>query len=142
MTTLNKLSMSPMKIKLGKVCVGLSLECRYIPHNFANKKMHWAKMHKWNKAWKDEVGWRIYENMKELRKLGLPLDKCHMTITLYATHLMDTDGAYRAVKPLVDAFTEQGIIKDDSVKYLILEVKQIKVNHLVEQHVEIEIRGA
>lgn len=70
-----------------------------------------------------------------------PLQMPSVTIYLYATVPFDLDGAYNAVKPILDGLKKDyaGIIEDDSPKFINLEVKQIKVVHRKDEHVEINI---
>lgn len=129
-------------LKLGQVCVGKnSVQCRRIPFNTANRQMHWAIKAKWAKAWKEEVGWAFMQQRNKLCKL--PLKFAHITINLYTTRLMDYDGAYTAIKPILDGLKVNGgvgVIIDDSPKYIDLLVKQIKVAHREDEHVELIIK--
>lgn len=130
-----------IKITLGQVCVkksGGKFECRRIPYNMANKRMHWAAKSKWTNAWKDEVTGRVMEARRKFGKL--PLKMPHITIHLYAVVQFDYDGAYVAVKPVLDGLKMgyAGVIEDDSPKFITLEVKQIKVGKKVDERVEIE----
>lgn len=128
-------------ITLSQVCVGKRiLKCRRIPHNQSNQRMHWAEKAKWNDAWKREVGYSFLAARP--RNLKLPLPHAKITITLYAVSLMDYDGAYNCVKPLLDALKVNGgvgVIVDDSPKYIDLLVKQEKIAHRKDERVVITI---
>jgi hypothetical protein len=68
-----------------------------------------------------------------------PLHKANIFITLYTCRLMDYDGAYGSIKPILDGLTDNGIIIDDSPKFIKLNVTQIKVNKKCDERVEMEI---
>ncbi len=129
-----------IKIKLGQVCIkksGGKFECRRIPHNMSNQRMHWAVKSKWTNAWKEEVNGRVLEDRNKFGKL--PLKMPRITIYLYAVVQFDYDGAYNAVKPILDGLKRgyAGVIEDDSPKFITLEVKQVKVDHKIDERVEI-----
>lgn len=130
-----------VKLTLGQVCVGKkSFVCRYIPFNLSNKSFHWANKARWVDAWKEEV---YYAVRKQRTKFGkLPYQRARILILFKTTRLMDYDGAYNAAKPVLDGLKkgEAGVIEDDSPKYIDLEVKQEKVAHVKDQHVEIFIK--
>lgn len=114
-----------MKLKLHQVCVGKTkITCRRVPYNTANRIMHWTVKAKWKKAWEEEVWSAVQEHKKELGKI--PYKFAAITIYLYQTRLMDYDGAYSSVKPILDGLRYAGVIIDDSPKYVDLLVKQIK----------------
>lgn len=124
-------------LELGQVCVGRKkFVCRRIPMNMMNRKLHWAVKKLWTDSWKHEVEAQIMLQRRKLPKLPLPYAK--ITIVLKMIHLMDYDGAYTAVKPLLDALKDKGgagVIVDDSPKYIDLLVKQEKVFHRAEEGV-------
>lgn len=137
-----------IKLKLGNVLVGIkNPQTRRVPHNMSNQRMHWAEKKRWNNAWAEEVGWAFMANRNKFGKL--PLKKCKMTFKLFMTQPYDLDGAYRSIKPLLDAFKVWkdgkkqvpglGVIVDDSPKHLDLCVKLEKVKKRDEEHVEIII---
>lgn len=130
-----------INLKLGQVCVGKrNFKCRRIPHNMSNQRMFWATKAKWNDAWKEEV-FAVWSQNRP-RTIKLPLTTAKITITLYMCKLMDYDGAYNCVKPILDALKVNGgvgLIIDDSPKYIDLEVKQIKTAHRKDEHVLITI---
>ncbi len=123
-------------LQLKKVCIN-DKECRYVPYNTSNKKMHWAKKAKWKKAWEEEVGWCIYENRKKLGKL--PYQKAHVTVVFTHIQLFDKDGSYTAAKPIIDGLTKNGVIIDDSPKYIDLHVEQRKAIKVSDQNTQIRI---
>ena len=130
-----------MKLKLGQVCIEKrkgEYECRFIPHNMSNQRMHWTKKKKWTDAWKQEVSGQVAIQRHNLK---LPLYKAVITIVMYVVREMDYDGAYNAVKPILDGLKIDcaGVIVDDSPEYIDLVVKQQKVKHYLEQYVEITI---
>lgn len=130
---------------LGRVCVQKrknEWECRSIPKNMSNARLHWAVKSKWTNAWKTAVMEQVALQRTKLGKLPIPYAK--VTITFYATHLMDYDGAYNAAKPLLDALKSKdgaGVIVDDSPKYIDLLVEQVKVRHKPEERVRIEVKN-
>ena len=77
------------------------------------------------------------------RELGkLPLLCPKVDILLYKVALYDYDGAYNAVKPLLDGLKIHGgagVIVDDSPKDIRLEVIQIPVKHRKDERVEIKL---
>lgn len=106
----------------------------------SNQRMHWAIKAKWGAAWKEAVWGAWLEQRPRMTKI--PLEFAKITVFLHVVTLMDYDGAYNAVKPLLDALKVKdgiGIIIDDSPKYIDLEVKQIKTAHRVDEHVSIQI---
>ena len=130
-----------LHLKLGQVCINKNKRefvCRYIPLNTANRTMHWTMRSKWTNAWKAEVMAQVQLNRKNLK---IPLEKAKIKIILNTARIMDFDGAYNSVKPILDGLKKgnAGIIIDDSPKYIELEVKQIKVDHIKDQFVEIII---
>ena len=78
--------------------------------------------------------------MLNRKGIKLPFKQAVITITLFTARLMDYDGAYGSVKPLLDGLVGAGVIRDDSPKYIDLEVKQTKVKHIIEQKVTILIK--
>lgn len=128
-----------MQLTLGRACIQVrkgQFKCRAIPMNMSNQRLHWVIKSKWTRAWKDEVQASL---MLIKKPPGLPLEKANIKITLHVCHLMDHDGAYSAIKPVLDALTEQKIIIDDSPKYIELKVEQKKVAHKTEEKTEILI---
>ena len=123
------------------VCIGKrALHCRRIPHNHSNTRMHWSEKALWNDAWKREVGY----TWLALRPLGLklPLKFAKIRVILHVNKLFDHDGAYTAVKPLIDALKVKdgvGIIEDDSPKYIDLMVDQVNVKRRKDEKVIIQI---
>jgi Holliday junction resolvase RusA-like endonuclease len=132
-----------MHLKLEKAWVKQAgrYVCRAIPHNMSNQRFHWIVKSKWARAWKDEVKKAFYEDaQRDVFKLTkAPFEKSKVEVVFYACRLMDRDGAYHAAKPIIDGLTEIKIIADDSEEFIDLKVSQIKVKHLNEQRVEIEI---
>ena len=135
-----------MLLKLGKTCIEKRVgeyQCRSTPMNMLNRKMHWAIRSKWTHAWKDTVSIALAPYKTQIKvSEDYPLIKAKVTITLYTCRLMDYDGAYGSVKPILDALTENKIIMDDSPKYIDLKVLQIKVNRKSDERVEMEITNA
>ncbi len=128
-----------IKLVLGQVCLKKKgkYECRRIPHNFSNRPVHWSVKYKWGCAWKQEVCNQVMINRKRFGKL--PLKMPRITIVLYAVVQFDKDNSYSACKHLVDGLKREwsGVIEDDSIKHVTLEVEQRKVNHKIEERVEI-----
>lgn len=124
-----------MQIELGPVYVRGKL--RRTPHNMSNMRMHWAQKSQWNKAWKEQVGWKVLESGL------LKAQDCRLfasvRVVLYKTRLYDRDGAYNAVKPIVDGLTVVGAIPDDSQEHIDLHVSQEKVQKKSEEKVVIHI---
>ncbi len=118
-----------MKLTLNQVCLKKkgSWICRKIPHNMSNQRMHFYEKNRWNNAWKEEVATQVMLSRKQFGKL--PLKNAQIQVILYSARHFDLDGAYNAVKPIVDGLKMNcaGVIIDDSPKYIQLEVKQIKV---------------
>lgn len=123
-------------IKLNPVSVGKKL--RYTPFNTANRRMHWAANYRWKCAWEEETMWSIYLHKKKLGEL--PLRKPRIRIVLKTIRLMDKDGSYTSIKPIMDGIVKAGVLKDDSLKYVDYFVEQKKVKHIKDQGVEIIIR--
>lgn len=128
-------------LTLGQVCVGKRvMKCRRVPHNFANKRVHWSERYRWGEAWKSEVGYTFMAARP--RNLKLPLKFAKITVILSVIHLFDYDGAYSCVKPILDALKVTGgvgVIIDDSPQYVDLSVQQKQVRHKADEGVEIRI---
>jgi hypothetical protein len=121
-------------LKVGPVYV--AHEVRRIPLSM-NARLHWAVRHRWTKAWQAAVEGELWAHK---RKLGqLPMAHARITITLCSVRLLDTDNAYAAVKPVVDALTVFGVIEDDRPDCIELVVKQQRVPHKVEETVLLNI---
>lgn len=126
-----------MLLILGRACIQVrkgEFRCRSVPMNMANQRVHWATKSKWTRAWKDEVQIAIAQNTEPKIKSKKP----KVLIKLYQNKLMDYDGAYSSVKPVLDGLTEQGVIEDDGPEYIDLKVEQIQTK-IKEQRVEILI---
>lgn len=128
-------------LKLGQVCIGKRVfKCRRIPYNQSNQRMHWAVKAQWTNAWKEEV-FAVWAHNRP-KGIKLPFVYAQICVVLYCVTLMDYDGAYTAVKPLLDALKVKdgiGVIIDDSPKYIDLQVQQKKVAHRNDEWVEITI---
>ncbi|MFO8022444.1 MAG: hypothetical protein R6U65_08255 [Perlabentimonas sp.] len=74
---------------------------RRVPHNMSNMRMHWAQKNRWKKLWQYEVEEKVMINRKQFGRL--PLRKPTIIFTLQMCQPYDRDGAYHAVKPLLDA---------------------------------------
>ncbi|MFH2013545.1 MAG: hypothetical protein ABIJ17_01075 [Patescibacteria group bacterium] len=105
----------------------------------SNQSMHWREKYEWCKAWKEEVYGQVMIIRNKLGKL--PLLNPKITIVFHVVRQFDLDGAYNAAKPILDGLKVDwaGLIVDDSPKYIELSVKQTKVDHKVEERVEIII---
>jgi hypothetical protein len=124
-----------MTIELGPVYVKGKI--RYTPHNTSNQRWHWRVKYQWNKAWKEQVGWRVLESGL-LKRQDCRLF-ARITIVLCNIQHLDRDGAYGSAKPILDGLTEIGAIPDDSDEHIDLTVKQQKVSKIKDQKVIIEI---
>lgn len=79
----------------------------------------------------------LWENK---RKLGqLPMAHARISIILFCVRLLDTNNAYAAVKPVVDALTVFGVIEDDRPDCIELVVRQQRVPHKGEETVILNI---
>ena len=132
-----------MKLILENTCIELArgeYECRRVPYNWSNKRMHWRLRSKWNHAWKDAVRSAYLTIVLAPGKNHIKrFEQASVIITLHKFKLFDRDGAYSSIKPVLDGLVEVEIIKDDSPKYIDLEVNQIKVAHQHLEKVEIEV---
>lgn len=133
-----------IKLVLGQVCIGKRVvKCRRTPFNLSNKLgMHWGDKKRWTHAWKEEVWAQFMMQRSKLWKL--PLKNASVTINIYTTSMKDKDGVYGSIKGILDALKVNGgvgVIIDDSIKYIDLNVEQIKVAHRVDEHVEILINS-
>lgn len=124
-------------LKIPQVCINHNT-CRRIPHNMSNQRMHWAKKNRWNSEWKDAVGWEVNLQRKQFGKLPLLFAK--IQVVIHAVRLMDYDGAYNAVKPLIDGL-KGSVIVDDSPAHIDLKVVQKHVASYAQESVEIHISG-
>jgi hypothetical protein len=126
-----------IKLVLHQVCI--KSKCRRTPMNTANVPMHWAVKSAWKKAWEQEVWACIMEHKKEFGKL--PLIKPSIIIYLYSCRIMDADGKWSSVKPILDGLRYANVIEDDKPEFIsYLNVEQIKVNHRSDERVEILIK--
>lgn len=131
-----------MLLKLNRACIEKRVgefQCRSTPMNMLNRKIHWSIRSKWTHAWKDQVSIALNNFRKEIKSKKYPLVKAKVIIKLFTCSLMDYDGAYGSVKPCLDSLTENGVIMDDSPKYIDLKVEQVKVNKKCDERVEMEI---
>jgi Holliday junction resolvase RusA-like endonuclease len=123
-----------IQFTVGPVYVGR--EERRIPFSL-NKRLHWGARHRWNKAWKESVEAGIWENKRKFGKL--PIRYARISVTLSSIRLLDIDNAFTAVKPIVDALTEYGVIEDDCPDLIQLVVLQQKVAHRNDEKVTLRI---
>ena len=124
----------PIEISIRRVCVGnKKLVCRTVPHGL-NSKMHWAKKHEWDNAWKAQVFWLIREKGWIVRQM----EYARIEIELKSVQPQDKDNAYGSVKPLVDA-TKGFVIEDDNQDQLDLIVRSVRVNRRSDEGVKIRI---
>lgn len=128
-------------LKIGRACIEKrrgQFECRSVPMNMSNQRMHWVIRHKWMRAWKNEVlGTLKITPVKD--RPDLPLEQPNITIEIQHLQFFDQDGAYNAVKPLLDGLKECGVIIDDGPQYINLKVEQKKVAHRAEEKTIIKI---
>ncbi len=114
---------------------------RRVPHSL-NHRMHWAERYRWNRAWKEAIGWEVLARRKRLPP-ALPLPRCRVGFTLYAVHLYDAhDNLPAAVKPLVDGLKVNGgcgLIADDAPGNFECSVSQVRVNRKSDERVELTI---
>lgn len=85
-------------------------------------RQHWAKRRLYYREWK----WLIRSKF-----IGYPLSflypqtkKCIVIITQYRKRLLDKDNLLGSCKAVLDAIRYWGLIKDDSPKWIDLEVYQ------------------
>jgi len=132
-----------MKLTLENTCIDLGAgkyECRRVPYNWSNTRMHYNKRSLWNEAWKEAVrSAYLRQFLAPGKTKAVRLEQAMVIITLYKFKLFDHDGAYSSIKPVLDGLVRLEIIKDDSPKYIDLEVNQIKVAHQHLEKVEIEV---
>ena len=82
--------------------------------------------------------WRAQRRLNDNRRLWIraylpeyylkPIVRMRCKITLHHSRPYDTDNAYGAVKPVVDALRAWQLIFDDTKEYLDLTVEQAKSN--------------
>ena len=108
-----------------------------LPSTNQRERMHWAKRRKLKHAILKELTVAVRaQTLKPVKREQMK--KC-VTITLYRKgRRFDQDNAFGAVKPLVDALRELGLIWNDSPKWLDLGVAQ-RLDHR-NPRVEIEIK--
>lgn len=94
---------------------------------------HWAVRAKITKEFKNEA-WATAKEAKLKKR-----EKANIKITYYTCYPRDRDNAYTSVKPILDGLILAGVAKDDSEEYIELKVRSVKVSHLKEQRVEVEV---
>ena len=133
--------MARVRLVLGSVSVGRSpVETRRVPSNI-NRKMHWAKKLRWDRAWKEEVFYAVAQQRGKLGKLplaGVP----KVSVQLFQTKLMDYDNLHSSAKVIIDALKVGGgcgVIADDGPNDISVSVSQEQVNRRDDEHVEVEL---
>jgi len=87
------------------------------------RSMHWARQYRYGKALELEV-WALL-----MAQMHGPVERAtgrkHVTVTLYhRARRFDQDNAHRAAKPLLDALRRLGLIRNDSRRWLDLDIEQ------------------
>jgi len=86
---------------------------------------HWSKHHKDHKQWRKDV-------MKALGRDRFQV----VSIMLHRKRLLDPDNAAGSIKGCLDGLRDSGLIYDDSGRWILLTVDQVK-DH--DEYTEIEI---
>jgi Holliday junction resolvase RusA-like endonuclease len=129
-------------IKLGKVCIGKKIvKCRNTPHspNYLNTK-HWAVRVAWKDAWKEEVWARWQEQKKKFEGVVLPFPCANLQVWVFYSGIsQDTDNQFAAMKPIIDALTENKIIIDDAYQYLRIKPIKFVPSTKANEHIELNL---
>ena len=95
-----------MKLTLENTCIELAggkYECRRVPYNWSNTRMHYSKRSLWNEAWKEAVrSAYLRQFLAPGKTKAVRLEQAMVIITLYKFKLFDHDGAYNSIKPVLD----------------------------------------
>ena len=78
----------------------------------------------WILAWKQSRDWRTVDAAVCGRPKNPCKDRRRLEITTHRKRRLDPDNAVASIKPVLDALTNAGWIRDDSAKWLELEVRQ------------------
>ena len=116
--------------------VFLGRKVRYIPHNL-NHRLHWRVRHRWNVKWKTNIWNEVLIHKHEVPDLSF--NNANVKITFLYCHRLDDDNAHTCCKPLLDGLRYSGVIIDDDPSHISLTVETIKVKHVIEQGVVIEV---
>lgn len=123
-------------LRLRPVTIGKrQLKTRCLPPN-PNARMHFMERALWKNAFKEQLGWLI-------KGANIPKAQfIHVKVINRACHTMDDDNLYGASKCLFDTFTARwgvGIVPDDTQDHMQQSVENVKVDHLSDERVLIEI---
>ena len=98
-----------------------------------NSRMHWAVKGKIKKQFQSDIFY-------QLKALKVPkCQKIKVTLINYTCYPMDRDNLFSCFKPLVDAIVLANIVPDDAEEFVDSYVKNVKVDHIIEQKVIMEI---
>jgi Holliday junction resolvase RusA-like endonuclease len=85
------------------------------------------------KAWFEEAGYMLKAQCKRKKPIETP---CEMWVILHTARIQDVDNV---LKPILDLFQKQGIIKNDNLIYK-LDIEKFKVK-VGEEKIEVELMG-
>lgn len=100
----------------------------------ANKylRMHWAVKKKLRQGYSWSINMALLDQLKGQldRFWRRPLPKMRVQITIYSAGVrvrrLDTDNLWGGCKPLIDAMRDDGLIKNDSPKWLDLGIAECR----------------
>lgn len=100
--------------------ITITLPLKLMTRNEYDKK-HWGKINRY----KEELGTMLIYYLGRKKGAWCPaLDHRWVEIHVTARRLQDPDNAVGSLKPLLDAMTHVGLIRDDSSKYITLTTSQ------------------
>ena len=118
-----------MKLRIDRVPIGPNSTTRNGQRIPGLLRWHWTKRRRYTLGWKNEV--------RAVAGFGtFAMVRRRVTITLHRRRLLDDDNAVASCKPLLDALKACGLIHDDSRRWILLQVDQVKDR---EEFTEIEI---
>ncbi len=96
-------------------------------------RMHYHKRSSVNKHWHE-----LISNALECQQAHFN-EPVEITMYSYRSRLLDIDGLYGSIKPILDALVSNGVLDDDSPEYVVdLHCKQFKTAR-AQAHIELSI---
>jgi hypothetical protein len=111
-----------------------------VPKNPSNQRGHWASKYRDTSSWKEAV--RLFA-LQERARHHWPAPtaedgKRAVYVTLFRCQLLDSDNAVASIKAVLDGLVG-ALVFSDSIRYVALTVRQVKVAHRTDQKTRVEI---